>query len=140
MKLSRMLFVIFLVMVVFSAKSISFAQSEPVMYFCEKYDANKGEIGISDRFTKGSLTVMVKCDHALNLENVNIEFEKYDYRTGKFEYYKKFPFVLKKESKYVSFSETESNDMSFDEPGFYRVFLLDDKGSTVTSALIEIIE
>jgi len=39
-------------------KSATFAQSSPIMYFCERYDADRGEIGISDRFTKGYLTVM----------------------------------------------------------------------------------
>jgi hypothetical protein len=42
------------------------AQNEPVLYFCEKY-GNDGEIGVSDRFTTGYLTVMVKCDYALDL-------------------------------------------------------------------------
>jgi hypothetical protein len=30
--------------------------------------------------------------------------------------------------------------MSFDEPGFYRVYLLDDEDETVASAVIEIID
>jgi len=39
--------------------STVFAQNEPVLYFCEKYGRN-GEVGVSDRFTTGYLTVMVK--------------------------------------------------------------------------------
>ena len=140
MKLSRMFFVLFLALILFGAKSISYAQSQPVMYFCEKYDLDRGEIGVSDRFTKGYLTVMVKCDHALNLKNVSIQFDKYNFRTGKFDYYKKFAYVIDRDMKYVFFTKNEESDMKFEDAGFYRVFLLDDDDNTVASALIEIID
>ncbi|HQF41888.1 MAG TPA: hypothetical protein PK073_03165 [Ignavibacteriaceae bacterium] len=115
-----------------------FAQNEPVLYFCEKY-GNNGEVGVSDRFTTGYLTVMVKCDYALNLEDVSIQFDKYNSRTGKFEYYKKFNYSIEPDMKYVYFAKNSESDMKFEEPGFYRVFLLDDDDKTVASALIEII-
>jgi len=118
----------------------SFAQAEPVLYFCEKYDSNDGEVNVSDRFTTGYLTVMVKCDYALELEDVSIQFDKWNQRSQKFEYYKKFNYVVEPDMKYIFFSKNEESDMKFDETGFYRVFLLDDKGKTVASALIEIIE
>jgi len=41
--------------------------------------------------------------------------------------------------KYVYFSKNSESDMKFDDPGFYRVFLLDNRDKTVASALIEII-
>ena len=44
----------------------TFAQNEPVLYFCERYDDYDGEIGVSDRFTTGFITVMVKADNPLN--------------------------------------------------------------------------
>jgi hypothetical protein len=116
------------------------AQSEPVLYFCERYDSDKGEIGVSDRFTKGYLTVMVKCDHALNLEDVHVQFDKYNFRTGEFDYYKKFDYTVEKDMSYVFFAKNSDSDLKFEEAGFYRVFLLDSDGSTVASALIEIIE
>lgn len=116
------------------------AQSEPVLYFCERYDSDKGEIGVSDRFTTGYLTVMVKCSHELGLEDVHIQFDKYDFRTGKFEYYKKFDYTVDKDMNYIFFAKNSDSDLKFEEPGFYRVFLLDDDDSTVTSALIEIVE
>ncbi|HQJ47354.1 MAG TPA: hypothetical protein PK195_11945, partial [Ignavibacteriaceae bacterium] len=100
-----------------------FAQNEPVLYFCEKY-GNNGEVGVSDRFTTGYLTVMVKCDYALNLEDVSIQFDKYNSRTGKFEYYKKFNYSIEPDMKYVYFAKNSESDMKFEEPGFYRVFLL----------------
>jgi hypothetical protein len=120
--------------------SNTFAQSEPVMYFCERYDDYDGEIGVSDRFTTGYITVMVKSDNALNLKDVAIQYDKYNERNGKFEYYKKFNFTIKRDMKYVFFERNDDSDMEFKEPGFYRVFLLDDDDKTVTSALIEIID
>lgn len=115
-----------------------FAQAEPVLYFCEKYGRN-GEVGVSDRFTTGYLTVMVKCDYALNLEDVSIQFDKYNERSGRFEYYKKFDYVVEPDMAYIFFEKNEDSDLKFEEPGFYRVFLLDERDKTVASSLIEII-
>jgi hypothetical protein len=122
----------------FGVKNKTYAQAEPVMYFCEKYD-NDGESGISDRFTTGYLTVMVKCDHALDLKSCSIQFDKFNFRTREFEYYKKFPYTVEPDMKYIYFAKNDQSDMKFEEPGFYRVFLLDDNDKTVASALIEII-
>lgn len=115
------------------------AQAEPVMYFCERYDSDDGEIGVSDRFTTGYLTVMVKCDYALRLDDVSIQYDKYNYRKDKFEYYKKFDFTVDRDMKYIFFARNDESDMEFEDPGFYRVFLLDDNDKTVASAVIEII-
>ena len=115
------------------------AQSEPVMYFCEKYDSYDGEIGVSDRFTTGYLTVMVKADYALNLEEVSIQFDQYNERKDKFEFYKKFDYTVDRDMKYIFFARNDESDLEFEEPGFYRVFLLDSRDKTVASALIEII-
>lgn len=120
--------------------SHTFAQSEPVMYFCERYDDYDGEIGVSDRFTKGHITVMVKADAALRLKDVAIQYDKYNFRTGKFEYYKKFYFTIDRDMKYVFFERNDESDMEFNDPGFYRVFLLDEDDKTVASAIIEIID
>ena len=116
------------------------AQTEPVLYFCERYDDYDGEIGVSDRFTKGYITVMVKSDYALNLEDVTIQYDKYNFRTGKFEYYKKFDFTVDPDMKYIFFERNDDSDMKFEDPGFYRVFLLDENDRTVTSGLIEIVD
>ncbi len=115
------------------------AQSEPVMYFCEKYDSYDGEIGVSDRFTTGYLTVMVKADDALNLRDVSIQFDQYNERKDKFEFYKKFDYTIDRDMNYVFFARNDESDMEFEEPGFYRVFLLDSRDNTVASAVIEII-
>jgi hypothetical protein len=119
--------------------SNAFAQSEPVMYFCERYDDYDGEIGVSDRFTKGYITVMVKADAELRLRDVAIQYDKYNERNGKFEYYKKFNFTIERDMSYVFFARNDDSDMEFEETGFYRVFLLDEDDRTVASALIEVI-
>ena len=115
-----------------------FAQNEPVLYFCEKY-GNKGEVGVSDRFTTGYLTVMVKCDDALDLEDCSIQFDLYNTRSKKFEFYKKFDYVVEPDMSYIFFAKNDDSDLKFEDPGFYRVFLLDDRDKTVASALIEIV-
>ena len=132
-----LLFTMFLTF--FAMQSISLSQAEPVMYFCEKYDSYDGEIGVSDRFTKGYITVVVKADDALRLRDVAIQYDKYNERNGKFEYYKKFYFTIDRDMKYVYFARNDESDMEFEETGFYRVFLLDEDDRTVASALIEII-
>jgi hypothetical protein len=133
------LFFVLVLLFTFVGMDISvLAQNEPVLYFCEKYGRN-GEEGVSDRFTIGYITVMVKCDYALNLDDVAIQYDKYNFRTGDFEYYKKFNFTVQPDMKYVYFARNDESDMEFEEPGFYRVFLLDDRDKTVTSSLIEII-
>jgi hypothetical protein len=116
-----------------------FAQNEPVLYFCEKYDSKKGEVGVSDRFTTGYLTVMVKSDYELDLEDVHIQFDRLNERSKKFEFYKKFDYVIEPEMSYVFFAKNDDSDLKFEEAGFYRVFLLDDNDKTVASALIEIV-
>ncbi|MCL6495294.1 MAG: hypothetical protein K6T54_11020 [Ignavibacterium sp.] len=133
------LFILFVFALMFAANTISYAQSQPVLYFCERYDSRKGEVGVSDRFTTGFLTVMVKCDYPLNLTDCAIQYDKYNERTGKFDYYKKFYFTIEPDMKYVFFSKNEESDMRFDDPGFYRVFLLDEDDRTVASSLIEVI-
>ncbi len=137
MKKSFLLFAI-LFAIVLGVNQNLFAQNEPVLYFCEKYGKN-GEVGVSDRFTTGYLTVMVKCDYALNLEDCSIQFDMYNPKTRKFEYYKKFDYSVDPDMKYIYFAKNSESDMKFEEPGFYRVFLLDDDDKTVASALIEIV-
>lgn len=133
-----LLFSAFLSIIIISSNT--FAQAEPVMYFCERYDDYDGEIGVSDRFTTGYITVMVKADNPLRLKDVAIQYDKYNFRNGKFEYYKKFYFTITRDMKYVFFARNDESDMEFEKPGFYRVFLLDEDDKTVASALIEIID
>ncbi|MCI0715195.1 MAG: hypothetical protein L0Y77_02570 [Chlorobi bacterium] len=109
------------------------AQNGPAMYFCEKYGSS-GEQSISDRFYTGPFTVMVKCDYALGLRDVVIQFDKYNGYS--FDYFKKVDFDVTPDMKYIYF---ESSDLRIESPGIYRCFLLDSKRNTVASALVEFI-
>lgn len=140
MKPSSFFSVLFLTLFLGGFYTSAFAQSEPVLYFCERYDNDKGEINVSDRFTTGYLTVMVKCAYELGLEECYIQFDKYNERSGKFEYYKKFEYSVEPDMNYIFFRKNDESDMKFEEPGFYRVFLLNDRDKTIASALIEIID
>ena len=139
-EMNKSYFAILLFIIGFGAiSSPVLAQSEPVMYFCEKYDSYDGEIGVSDRFTTGYITIMVKCDYELRLRDVHIQYDQYNERSGKFEYYKKFDYTVEPDMKYIYFSRNDDSDLEFEDPGFYRVFLLDNRDKTIASALIEII-
>jgi len=138
MKKIKFLFSIFTVIFIFTFKANSYAQQYPVLYFCEKYGSG-GETGVSDRFTTGYLTVMVKADGPLGLRDCSIQMDKYSCSTGKFVYYKKFSYVVEPDMKYVFFEKNSESDMSFEDPGIYRVFLLDQNDRTIASGLVEII-
>jgi hypothetical protein len=135
----RLLLPFLFLLVLIGAQSKSYAQSQPVLYFCERYDSDDGEVGISDRFTTGYLTVMVKSSTVLGLTNCHIQFDRFNASSGKFEFYKKFDYKIESDMKYVFFNKNDDSDLSFDKPGFYRVFLLDKSDKTVASALVQII-
>lgn len=139
MKNFRLLLPVLLFLALSGIQSKCYAQSEPVLYFCEKY-GDDGEVGVSDRFTTGYLTVVVKSSTALGLTNCHIQLDLYNESSKKFEFYKKFDYKIDEDMKYVFFAKNEDSDMSFEKPGFYRVFLLDKKDKTVASALVQIIE
>ena len=138
MKKAKLIISVFALIFVFGFKANTYAQQYPVLYFCEKYGDN-GEVGVSDRFTTGYLTVMVKADGPLGLRDCSIQMDKYNCSTGKFAYYKKFSYHVEPDMKYVYFSKNEESDMNFEDPGIYRVFLLDQNDRTVASGLVEII-
>lgn len=138
MKKLYVIFSIFAIIAMFGLTSKTYAQNTPVLYFCEDYTSD-GEVGISDRFTTGYLTVMVKSDYAMGLSNVTIQFDRYNATSKTFEYYKKYDYKIEPSMKYVYFKKNSTSDLAFDNPGIYRVFLLDQYGKTVTSSLIEII-
>lgn len=130
MSLSKFSFyVLFLLIFGLSINKI-FAQDP--LYFCEKY-TNK-EIGVSNRFTTGNLTVMVKLEQPLEQDNVIIELDKLNCTTGKFEYFDSRTFITDPKWTYIHFDK-----INFGSPGIYRVFLLDPDYNTLVSGLIEIV-
>lgn len=138
MKNFKPLFAIVFIAILFIINSEAQAQRYPILYFCENYGTN-GETGVSDRFTTGYITVMVKADDAIGLRDCSVQLDKYNCSTGSFDFYKKFKYVVEPSMKYIFFQKNDESDMSFESPGVYRVFLLDQNDRTVTSGLVEII-
>ena len=138
MKLYKLFSLIIILFLASGLKSIMLAQSEPILYFCENF-TNSGEVGISDIFTTGFITIVAKCDHNLGLTDCQIEYDKLDSTQNKFEFYKLFDFTVQSDLNYIYFTKNENSDLSFDEPGIYRVILLDNKNERVASSLIQIV-
>ncbi len=69
MKMSKLFLFIFISIIVLDFNSIVIAQSEPVLYFCQAY-TDSGEVGVSDRFTTGYLTIMIKCDYCIRIKRL----------------------------------------------------------------------
>jgi len=133
--MKKSLLVVFLALLTVAFMNNSYAQTKPILYFCEKYDSDRGEVGQSSTFSTGKLTVMVKWGEPLNLTNCSIQLDKYSASTEKFTFYKKIKFDITRDMKYVYFA---NSDLSFDERGVYRVYLLDENDETVTASVIVI--
>ena len=54
-----------------------------------------------------------ECDYELNLTQAKIQYDRYNFRSGKFEYYKSFDFDVTRDMKYIYFSSTSGNSMEF---------------------------
>jgi len=115
------------------------AQNEPVLYLCVDY-GDDGEESVSDVFTTGYLTVVVKCDTKLGLDDVHVQFDKYNFKKDEWVFYKKFDYTIEPSHKYVYFSKNDESDLSFDETGFFRVYLLDSDDKVIASTIVKIIE
>lgn len=63
------------------------AQSCDILYFCETYDAEMGEVNAGDRFYTGNLTVMTLLAAPVYYTKIYIQLDKYNPRNGEFEYY-----------------------------------------------------
>ncbi len=101
------------------------------LYFCERYDAVDGEINESDKFTTGSLTVMVKLSEPIGVTDVNINIT--DLETSKV--VDTFPFTVTSDMDYIYF-----DGVTFDEPGNYKVSCLKEDGTVIVTGEIEIID
>lgn len=100
------------------------------LYFCERYDLTKGEINESDRFTTGTLTVMVKLKKPIGVNAVDINLT--DTKTG--EIIEIYPFSVNPENDYIYF-----DDVNFENPGKYKVNCLTKDGTVIVSGEVEIV-
>lgn len=136
--MKKIAFLLFASLILFSSVKTIKAQSQPVLYFCVDY-GDSGEVGISDRFTTGAVTVMVKSSEPLGFSLATIHIEKLDSTCSGYEYYGDYDYKINPEQNYVYFTQTDVNDLSFYYPGIYRVFLLNGE-NTIASSLVEIID
>ena len=125
---------IFTILFILSS-GLLWAQSKPIIYFCEKYDKSK-EIGISDRFKAGNLTLIIKSDKEFGFDTAYVQADKYNPKTRKFEYYMKYKFKVNRYEKYAHFSY----DFKLLESGILRIFVMDWPYNVIASNLVEIVE
>lgn len=108
------------------------------LYFCEDY-INGEEIGVSDRFTTGWLTVMVRTDEPLGVGKVELRLSKVKDSRGNSISEKivtDIPFNVQPDWDYTYFQDKKK--LSFKEPGTYKATLLKPDGSPIVSGEVEI--
>ncbi|OGU68406.1 MAG: hypothetical protein A2W30_02915 [Ignavibacteria bacterium RBG_16_36_9] len=101
------------------------------LYFCERYDAVDGEINEAEKFTTGTLTVMVKLSKPIGVTDVDINVT--DKETGNV--VETYPYTVSTDMDYIYFY-----GVKFEEPGEYKVSCLKRDGSVIVSGEIEIID
>lgn len=121
------------VLISFALGCSMFGSKENKLYFCERYDPAKGEIGESSKFTTGALTVMVDLRPSktkIGESEVNINMT--DKGTG--EVVETMPFTVDPKMDYIYF-----NDVAFTKPGTYRVSCLKKDGTVIATGEVEIV-
>lgn len=131
--MKKLFYLLPLFFILFCSKSV-FAQAEDILYICESFSNGK-EVGISDRFTSGKLTVMVKLVNPIYYKSISIVLNKYNCSNGKFEYFFDKTFEVESSWTYIHFDA-----LDFSAPGLFRVFLIDPNNNTIVSNLVEIIK
>lgn len=106
------------------------AQNKPLIYFCEKVSGST-EYGVSDRFTPGYLTVVIKSTEQFFMDEVTIQIDKMN-RNKNFNYFKTIKYPARKGEYYMYIP-----NINFSETGIFRVFIMN-KDLYLASALIEI--
>ena len=107
-----------------------------LLYFCEDFDASKGEKNISNKFNTGPLTVVYNSNKPVNTEKILVQILKYEnskengevmegfYGIGKNVYssrYKQILFDVKPELSYIFLKESDKYEMSIEDPGTFYV-------------------
>jgi hypothetical protein len=117
----------------------SFAQSGGSLYFCEDY-VNSEEIGVSDRFTTGWLTVMVRTKKPFGATKVELLVTQIADKNGKpisEKIIDTIPFDVGADWDYAYFQD--KSRLKFSSPGTYRVTLQDLKGIPYCSGEVEVV-
>ncbi len=114
------------------------------LYFCEEYDVdNSEEIGVSDKFTPGWLTVMLDMRDAgrtIGCKKVYLEIYKItdeEENSIKPVKMKTIEFNVSASYDYIYFKDTDK--LKFKTPGIYRVRLLDSRKNFVAENTVKIV-
>lgn len=105
------------------------------LYFCEDYQGR--EINVSERFSTGWLTVMVKLDAPIGVGKVDLRLEKMS--DGKpVKIIDTIPFEVPADNDYIYFQDKKN--LKFNSPGEYRVTLLKKDGTPIVSGDVTVID
>ncbi len=123
-------------------ESSSKKEGEAKLYFCEQYK-NGEEVGVSDRFTPGWLTVMVDTRPAgtkLGTGKVELKLSKIKDASGSDiseKIIRTVPFDVQADWDYTYF--TDKKNLKFDSPGTYRVVCQKKDGSPIATGEVEVV-
>lgn len=109
------------------------------LYFCEDY-VNGREIGVSDRFTTGWLTVMVKTDEPIGVGKVELRLSKIKDEFGESiseKIIRDIDFNIQPDWDYTYFQDKKN--LKFDTPGTYKVTLMKTDGTPIVSGEVEVV-
>ena len=116
--------------------------SNKALYFVEEYKDGK-EIGKSDKFTPGWLTVMIDLrddKKTLGTGKIELKLSQIKDASGK-EIGEKIlnivPFDVQADWNYTFFTDKEN--LKFEEPGTYRVVCQKTDGTSISSGIVEIV-
>ncbi|TRZ65564.1 hypothetical protein D4R20_01925 [bacterium] len=102
------------------------------LYFCEDYVQDE-EIAVSEKFTTGLVTVMVKMENKITDKDVNLKLERLV--NGEKEYVDKIAFTIPV-TNYIFFKHKKLN---FKRPGEYKVTLLGKDDNPIVSGRVTIV-
>jgi len=98
------------------------------LYFIEKYSDDK-EVGESKKFPAGPVTIMVRLSKPIGVSSVDINIT--DQGTGSV--VETYPFTVSSDWKDIHF-----DDVSFRQPGKFKVSCLKKDGTVIVSGDVEI--
>jgi hypothetical protein len=110
------------------------------LYFCEDYVDGK-EIGVSDKFTTGWLTVMVRTEEPIGVDKTDIVLcvvkDSLGNPVTSNDVLDVIPFDIAPDWDYIYFQDTER--LKFTSPGTYKVFLQKTDGTILLSGEVEVV-
>ena len=111
----------------------SSSENSGKLYFCEDY-VQDDEVGVSEKFTTGRLTVMVKMTKKIMDKDVNLKLERIKDDVTK-QFVDKIPFTIP-ETNYIYFKHKK---LGFSKPGQYKVTLLGKGDKPIVSGEVTIV-